>query len=95
KLTNPDSSVSIVTGYRLNNSGVGVQVLVESRIFSSHTVQTGSGVHPASYPVGTGKCLPCTGVHNWVEKRGKRFADGEEVETKVRKWLRQQSRDHW
>jgi hypothetical protein len=25
---------------------------------------------------------------NWVEKRGKRFAD-EEIETEVRKWLRQ------
>jgi hypothetical protein len=27
---------------------------------------------------------------NWVEKRGKRFADDEEVEKEVRKWLRQQ-----
>jgi hypothetical protein len=32
-------------------------------------------------------------VHNWVEKSGKRFADNEEVETKVRKWLRQKSKD--
>jgi hypothetical protein len=30
-------------------------------------------------------------VHNWVEQRGKYFAD-EEVETEVRKWLRQQSK---
>jgi hypothetical protein len=30
-------------------------------------------------------------VHNWVEKRGKYFADAEEVETELRKWLRQQS----
>jgi hypothetical protein len=32
-------------------------------------------------------------VHNWVDKSGKRFADDEEVETEVRKWLRQQSED--
>jgi hypothetical protein len=31
----------------------------------------------------------CKAVHNWGEKR---FAD-EEVETEVRKWLRQQSKD--
>jgi hypothetical protein len=27
-------------------------------------------------------------IHNWVEKR---FADDEELETEVRKWLRQRS----
>jgi hypothetical protein len=31
----------------------------------------------------------------WVEKRGKRFADDEKVETGVRKWLRQQSKDFY
>jgi hypothetical protein len=30
-----DSSVGIATGYRLDDGGVGVQVLVEARIFSS------------------------------------------------------------
>jgi hypothetical protein len=34
-------------------------------------------------------------VHNWVQKRGKRFADDEEVETEVRKWLRRQSKDFY
>jgi hypothetical protein len=34
-------------------------------------------------------------VHSWVEKRGKRFADDEKVETEVRKWLRQQSQDFY
>jgi hypothetical protein len=29
------------------------------------------------------------------EKRGKRFADDEEVETEMRKWLRQQSKDFY
>jgi hypothetical protein len=32
-------------------------------------------------------------VHNCVEKRDKRFANDKEVETKVQKWLRQQSKD--
>jgi hypothetical protein len=27
-------------------------------------------------------------VHNWVKKRKKYFADDEEVETEVQKWLR-------
>jgi hypothetical protein len=34
-------------------------------------------------------------VDNWVEKRSKRFADDEEIETEVRKWLRQQSKDFY
>jgi hypothetical protein len=29
--------------------------------------------------------MSCKAVHNWVEKRGKRFAD-EEFETEMRKW---------
>jgi hypothetical protein len=35
---------------------------------------------------------------NWVEKRGNPFADDEEVETEVLKWLRQEARQvstHW
>jgi hypothetical protein len=44
-------------------------------------------------PVYGGKCLTRKAVHNLVHKRGKRFADDEEVETEVRKWLRQQSKD--
>jgi hypothetical protein len=48
-----DSSVGIVTGYWLDGRGVGVQV-PEGREFSLlHVVQTGSGNHPASYPMGT------------------------------------------
>jgi hypothetical protein len=34
-------------------------------------------------------------VHNWIKKRAKGFADDEEVETDVRKWLRQQSKDFY
>jgi hypothetical protein len=39
-----------------------------------------------------GKCLSRKTVHNWVEKRGKCFADDEEIEMEVRKWLRQESK---
>jgi hypothetical protein len=50
-------------------------------------------IHKEMFPVCGGKCLSCKAVHIWIEKRGKRFADDEEVETEVRKWLRQQSTD--
>jgi hypothetical protein len=50
-------------------------------------------IHKEMLPVYGGKCLSCKAIHNWVEKRCKRFADDEEVETEVRKWLRQQSKD--
>jgi hypothetical protein len=39
--------------------------------------------------------LPRKAVHNWVAKRGKYFADDEEVEMEVRKWLRQQSKNFY
>jgi hypothetical protein len=48
-----DGLVGIASGYGLGDPGVGAPVLVGSRI-SLHVVQTGSGVHPASYPMGTG-----------------------------------------
>jgi hypothetical protein len=53
-----DSSVGIVTGYRLDDRGVGVRVLLGSRFFFLHLVQTGSGVHPTSYPMGNGGYFP-------------------------------------
>jgi hypothetical protein len=43
--------VGITTGYRLDDLGVGVRVPVGQE-FSS-LVQTGSGVHPTSYLMGT------------------------------------------
>jgi hypothetical protein len=49
-----DNAVGIATGYGLDDQGVGVRVPVGARIFSSPQRQTGSGVHPASYPMGTG-----------------------------------------
>jgi hypothetical protein len=53
-----DSALGIGTGYRLEDQEVGVQVPVGSRIFSSPNIQTGSGVHPTSYPMGTGGSIP-------------------------------------
>jgi hypothetical protein len=44
------------------------------------------------FPAYGGKCLSRKAVHSWVEKRCKYFADDEEFETEVRKWLRQQSK---
>jgi hypothetical protein len=39
-------------------------------------------IHKEMFPVYGGKCLSCKAVHNWVEERGKCFADDEEVEMK-------------
>jgi hypothetical protein len=47
-----DSIVGIATSYGLDDRGVGVRV--PGQQFSLlHVVQTDSGVHPTSYPMGT------------------------------------------
>jgi hypothetical protein len=49
------SSVSIVSGYGLDNRKVGVRFPAQAKDFSSNLcVQTGSGAHPASCTMGTG-----------------------------------------
>jgi hypothetical protein len=53
-----DSAVGIAIGYWLDDRGVGVRVPVGSRISLLHVVQPGSGVHPTSYPMGTGGSFP-------------------------------------
>jgi hypothetical protein len=53
-----DSVVGIATGYGLDDREVGVRVPIESRNFSSPIDQTGSGVPPTSYSMGTGRSLP-------------------------------------
>jgi hypothetical protein len=50
-------------------------------------------IHEEMFPLHGGKYLSRKAAHNWVKKRGKHFADVEEVETEVRKWLRQQLKD--
>jgi hypothetical protein len=48
------SSVSIVSGYGLDDRAIEVRSSAEARDFSSNLcVQTSSGAHPASYPVDT------------------------------------------
>jgi hypothetical protein len=49
-------------------------------------------IHKEIFHVYRVKCLSRKAIHNWVQKRGKDFADDEEVETEVLKWLRQQSK---
>jgi hypothetical protein len=52
---NRDSSVGIALGYGVDYRGSRVRFPAEAGIFSlHHRVQTGSGAHPASYPMGTG-----------------------------------------
>jgi hypothetical protein len=45
-------------------------------------------VHREFFPDCGGKCLLRKAFQKWAEKRGKTFADDEEVETDVRKWPR-------
>jgi hypothetical protein len=49
-------------------------------------------IHKEMFPICDGKCMPRNAFHNWFEKREKYFADDEEVETEVWKWLRRQSK---
>jgi hypothetical protein len=68
KSRSQDSVVDVATGYWLDDRGVADRVPVGSRIFFLHVVQTGSGAHLTSYPMGTG------GSFRWV-KRTVREAD--------------------
>jgi hypothetical protein len=53
------SSVSIVSDYGLDDRAIEVRSPTGAGDFSSSPcVQTGSGAHPASYPVGTGGSFP-------------------------------------
>jgi hypothetical protein len=55
----PDSSVSIVSGYGLDDRAIEVRSPAEVKDFScSLYVQTGSGAHPASCAMGTGGPFP-------------------------------------
>jgi hypothetical protein len=51
-------------------------------------------IHKEIVPVYVGQCLSREAVHKWVEKRGN-VSLMTEVETEVRKWLRQQSKDFY
>jgi hypothetical protein len=53
-----DSVVSIATGNGMDDRGVGVRVPVGQEFSPLHVVQTGSGVHPTSCPMGTRCSFP-------------------------------------
>jgi hypothetical protein len=51
--------VSIVSDYGLDDQAIGIRFPVGAKDFSSILcVQTGSGAHPASCPMGTGGPFP-------------------------------------
>jgi hypothetical protein len=52
------SSGSIVSDYGLDDRAIGVRSPAEAKDFSSICVQTCSGAHPASCPMGTGGPFP-------------------------------------
>jgi hypothetical protein len=55
----PGSSVSIVSGYGLDDRAIVVRSPAEAKDFSSILcAQTGSGAHPVSCTVGTGGPFP-------------------------------------
>jgi hypothetical protein len=48
------SVVDILTVYGLDDRGVGNRVPVGEALLLLYIVQTGSGINPTSYPIGTG-----------------------------------------
>jgi hypothetical protein len=55
----PGSSVSTVSDYGMDDRSIGVRSPAEAKVLSSSLcVQTGSGAHPASCPMGTGGPFP-------------------------------------
>jgi hypothetical protein len=49
----------------------------EERRYSAFLWEKGlntNDIHKEIFPVYGGKCLSCRAVHNWVEKRDRRFA---------------------
>jgi hypothetical protein len=50
-------STSITTGFGLDGQGGGIRVRYDQEFTFLQVVQTVSGVHPASYPLGTGEYI--------------------------------------
>jgi hypothetical protein len=53
-----DSSVGIATGYLLTTEGSEFESRWGQEFSHLQVIQTGSGVHPTSYPMGTGGSFP-------------------------------------
>jgi hypothetical protein len=58
KVRNRGSSVSIVNVLRTGTTGVKIPGKGNNATSLRHSVQTGSGAHPTSHPVGTGVSYP-------------------------------------
>jgi hypothetical protein len=56
--TNVTSAVGIAASYGLDNQRIGVRVPVGQEFSLLYAVQTGSGAHPASYPMGKAALSP-------------------------------------
>jgi hypothetical protein len=53
-----DNTGGIATGYELDDGGFGVRVHIGSKFSPLYFVQTGSEVHPTSYPMDNGDNFP-------------------------------------
>jgi hypothetical protein len=78
-----DSSVGIATGYGLDDQGGGSSRPGRVKKFSLlHIVQTGSGVQPASYKMGTGSSFP------GVKRQGREADHSSPTNAEVKKmWI--------
>jgi hypothetical protein len=78
-----DSSVGIATGYGLGDQGDGSFESRWSQEFSLlHIVQTGSGVHPTSYKMGTG------GSFSGIKRQGREADHSPPTSAEVKKmWM--------
>jgi hypothetical protein len=52
-----DSAVGLATGYKWTTKGSKIEFRWEQELSLLYVVQTGSGAHPASYPIDTGSFL--------------------------------------
>jgi hypothetical protein len=62
------SAVGWATGYGLDDKGSEFESRWKQDLSFLHVVQTGSGAHPASYPMGTGGFFPggkAAGTWSW------------------------------
>jgi hypothetical protein len=78
-----ESSVGISTGYGLDDQGGGSSSPGRVKKFSlPHIVQTGSGVHPTSYKMGTAGSFP------GVKRRGRETDHSPPTSAEVKKmWI--------
>jgi hypothetical protein len=77
-----DTSVGIALGYGLDDQGSRVRFPAGARNFSlNHRVQNGSGVHPASYPVGTRGSSP------EVKRPGREADHSPPSNAEVKEWV--------